>query len=57
MGSSLTNSTIFTIEVVGVIVFLAFLIIFALARFYVKVPQGWALIINDTSRTPKVKFA
>ena len=26
------------------------------AMFYVKVQQGWALIINDTSSTPKVKF-
>ncbi len=24
--------------------------------FYVKIPQGWALIINDLSDTPKVKF-
>ena len=53
MGSTLT---IFTLVVIAIIIFLVIAILVAFNKFYVKVPQGWALIINDTSSTPKVKF-
>ncbi len=53
MGGSLT---VFTIVAIGVIALLVLIILISFARFYVKVPQGWALIINDMSSTPKVKF-
>jgi len=53
MGSSLT---IFTLVAIGIIAFLVIAILIAFTKFYIKVPQGWALIINDTSSTPKVKF-
>ncbi|PID49001.1 MAG: hypothetical protein CR991_09130 [Proteobacteria bacterium] len=46
--------TFMVLVVVAVIIFVGLII--AVTRFYVKVPQGWALIINDTSDTPKVKF-
>ncbi|MDL5037104.1 flotillin family protein [Comamonas resistens] len=46
--------------VVGVVIGSIFIIIlglFALIKaFYIKVPQGTALIINDTTSQPKVKF-
>ncbi len=35
-------------------IFLGSAIVFM--NYYIKVPQGWALIINDTSNTPSVKF-
>lgn len=39
------------------IVFLIIMGLFALLKaFYVKVPQGWSLIVNDMSATPKVYF-
>lgn len=39
------------------ILFLALLGIFAIIKaFYIKVPQGTALIVNDTSKDPKVYF-
>jgi len=39
------------------VVFLVLMGILALFKaFYVKVPQGWALIVNDMSATPKVYF-
>lgn len=53
MDSSLT---IFTLVVIAIIAFLFIAILIAFTKFYIKVPQGWALIINDTSSTPKVKF-
>ena len=53
MGSSLT---IFTLVIIAIIAFLFIAILVAFTKFYVKVPQGWALIVNDTSSTPKVKF-
>ena len=38
-------------------VFIVILGLFALIKaFYIKVPQGTALIINDTTSQPKVKF-
>ncbi|WP_225307455.1 hypothetical protein [Nitrincola iocasae] len=42
----------------GVAIFVIFILgVLALFKaFYVKVPQGWALIINDMSKTPKVYF-
>ena len=36
---------------------LALIVLFALFKaFYIKVPQGTALIVNDMSSTPKVHF-
>ena len=52
----MSSLNIFTLVVVVVAVILLFIILYAIAKLYVKVPQGWALIINDTSSTPKVKF-
>ncbi|WP_395790425.1 hypothetical protein [Aquimonas sp.] len=41
---------------IGLVV-LALIVIFALFKsFYIKVPQGTALIVNDLSSTPKVHF-
>jgi uncharacterized membrane protein YqiK len=48
-----------TILILAMVSILAIILVGALmgfAMFYVKVQQGWALIINDTSSTPKVKF-
>lgn len=45
-----------TLVVVGIIGLIVIGIIIAFTKFYVKVPQGWALIINDTTSVPKVKF-
>jgi len=53
MGSSLT---IFTLVAIGIVVLLVIIIMYAFTRFYIKVPQGWALIINDMSNKPQVKF-
>ncbi|WP_299881611.1 hypothetical protein [uncultured Cocleimonas sp.] len=53
MGGSLT---VFTMIAIAVIALLVLIILISFARFYIKVPQGWALIINDMSSTPKVKF-
>ena len=52
----MSSLNIFTLVVVVVAVILLFIILYVIAKLYVKVPQGWALIINDTSSTPKVKF-
>ena len=48
--------TVLTMVAIGIIVLLVLIILIAFTRFYIKVPQGWALIINDMSSTPKVKF-
>ena len=53
MESSLTIITLIGLAVLAVII-IGLLISFT--KFYVKVPQGWALIINDTTSAPKVKF-
>ncbi|MCK5810376.1 MAG: hypothetical protein KAH00_04765, partial [Cocleimonas sp.] len=53
MGSSLIIIVLISLAVIAVIV--AGLIM-SFSRFYVKVPQGWALIINDMSSIPTVKF-
>ena len=43
--------------VVIVTIFVVIMGLFALIKaFYIKVPQGTALIINDTTSQPKVKF-
>ncbi|MDR2336351.1 MAG: hypothetical protein LBE61_23030 [Burkholderiaceae bacterium] len=41
---------------VAVIVVLIFAMLAMVKAFYIKVPQGTALIINDTTSQPKVKF-
>jgi len=48
--------SIMTLVVVGIIALIIICILFAVTKLYVKVPQGWALIINDMSSMPKVKF-
>lgn len=48
--------SIMTLVVVGIIAIIIICILIAVSRLYVKVPQGWALIINDMSSMPKVKF-
>lgn len=48
--------SVMTLVVIGIIALIVIGIIFAFTSFYTKVPQGWALIINDTSSIPKVKF-
>jgi len=48
--------SIMTLVVVGIIALIIFGLLFAITRLYVKVPQGWALIINDMSSMPKVKL-
>ncbi|CAA6805433.1 MAG: Inner membrane protein YqiK [uncultured Thiotrichaceae bacterium] len=45
-----------TLVVVGIIALIVIGILIAFTKFYVKVPQGWALIVNDTTSMPKVKF-
>lgn len=50
------HTLILALTIAG-IVFIAILGIFALFKaFYIKVPQGTALIVNDLSSTPKVHF-
>lgn len=41
---------------IGVVVVIVVALLAMFKAFYVKVPQGTALIINDMSSTPKVKF-
>ncbi len=48
--------TITTLIGTGLIALMVIGLLVSITKFYVKVPQGWALIINDTSSTPKVKF-
>lgn len=48
--------TITTIIGVALIALIIIGLVISVTKFYVKVPQGWALIVNDTSSTPKVKF-
>ncbi len=53
MGSSLIIIILISLAVIALIVTG---LILSFSRFYVKVPQGWALIINDMSSKPSVKF-
>ncbi len=53
MGSSLIIIILISLAVIALIVTG---LILSFSRFYVKVPQGWALIINDMSSVPNVKF-
>lgn len=48
--------SILSLITVGIGAIIGIGLLVAITRFYVKVPQGWALIVNDTSSTPKVKF-
>jgi len=48
--------TILSMVIIGILAIILIGAILGFAMFYVKVQQGWALIINDTSKTPKVKF-
>ncbi len=40
----------------GLVLLLGFVVVTLFKAFYIKVPQGTALIVNDLSTTPKVKF-
>lgn len=42
--------------VVAVVVLMIFVMLLMFKAFYIKVPQGTALIVNDMSSTPKVHF-
>ena len=53
MESSLTIMILVGLAILAIIVIA---LILSFAKFYVKVSQGWALIINDMSSVPKVKF-
>jgi uncharacterized membrane protein YqiK len=44
------------LTVVGIIIVLVFGLFALFKAFYIKVPQGTALIVNDLSSTPKVHF-
>lgn len=48
--------SIFSLVVIGIIALVIIGLLAAFTKFYVKVPQGWALIINDMTDLPKVKF-
>ncbi|MEZ5536789.1 MAG: hypothetical protein R3F02_14320 [Thiolinea sp.] len=48
--------SIMTMVVVALIILVVIGLLVMVTRFYVKVPQGWALIINDMGKTPQVKF-
>ncbi|EEF94932.1 hypothetical protein CATMIT_00411, partial [Catenibacterium mitsuokai DSM 15897] len=39
-----------------VVVLMIFVMLLMFKAFYIKVPQGTALIVNDMSATPKVHF-
>jgi len=57
IGKIMANSLILIVLIsLGVIALIIAGLILSFSRFYVKVPQGWALIINDMSSSPKVKF-
>jgi len=48
--------TILILTVVSILALIFVGVLTGFAMFYVKVQQGWALIINDMSSMPKVKF-
>jgi uncharacterized membrane protein YqiK len=54
--SGLGPEVLMALAVVGVIVAMIFGLLVMFKAFYIKVPQGTALIVNDMSSTPKVHF-
>ena len=50
------SGTILFLVVVGFIVLVTFGMVGLIKSFYIKVPQGTALIINDLKSTPRVSF-
>ena len=42
--------------ILGCVVLLVFAVLLLVKAFYIKVPQGTALVVNDMSSTPKVHF-
>lgn len=42
--------------VIGSVFVILMSVLLVIKAFYIKVDQGWALIINDTTSVPKVKF-
>jgi uncharacterized membrane protein YqiK len=51
-----TENLIPLLAVAGVIILMLFGLLGLFKAFYIKVPQGTALIVNDMSSTPKVHF-
>lgn len=53
----MSTEALIPILLIAGVVLLALFALFALIKsFYIKVPQGTALIVNDLSATPKVHF-
>lgn len=53
----MSTEALIPILIIAGVVLLALFALFALVKsFYIKVPQGTALIVNDLSATPKVHF-
>lgn len=50
------GTAIMVLTLIGVIVLMVFVMLLMFKAFYIKVPQGTALIVNDMSSTPKVHF-
>lgn len=53
---SLPSSAFTILTLVGLGVLIVFVLLMMFKAFYIKVPQGTALIVNDMSSTPKVHF-
>ncbi|MGH8079545.1 MAG: hypothetical protein ACREP7_03145 [Lysobacter sp.] len=50
------GTAIMVLTLIGLIVLIVFVMLLMFKAFYIKVPQGTALIVNDMSATPKVHF-
>ncbi|WP_442965351.1 hypothetical protein [Pseudomonas sp. CGJS7] len=50
------GTAIMVLTLIGVTVLIVFVMLLMFKAFYIKVPQGTALIVNDMSSTPKVHF-
>lgn len=50
------GTAIMVLTLIGVAVLIVFVMLLMFKAFYIKVPQGTALIVNDMSATPKVHF-
>ncbi|MCK5903565.1 MAG: hypothetical protein KAG28_10515 [Cocleimonas sp.] len=52
----ISSGTIMTLVGLFILAIIVIGLLISITKFYVKVAQGWALIINDTTPVPKVKF-
>ncbi|WP_363799441.1 flotillin family protein [Lysobacter firmicutimachus] len=50
------GTAIMVLTLIGVSLLILFVMLLMFKAFYIKVPQGTALIVNDMSSTPKVHF-